>query len=101
MAQDHSPVGAHVSTTPTMAGQGTPSHYRLTRKLRGMGSDLSAHHLGLPGSSGLSGGGTSGGFSRESLHGSKEKLMANNHQNHMHSPMMRETTPVFSIKEGE
>ncbi|GJJ77357.1 SWI/SNF-related matrix-associated actin-dependent regulator of chromatin subfamily B member 1 [Entomortierella parvispora] len=101
MAQDHSPLGANISAAATMAGQGTPSHYRLTRKLRGTGSDLSAHHLGLPGASNLGGGGMAGGFSRESLHGSKEKLMANSHQNHMHSPMMRETTPVYSIKEGE
>ena len=121
LGQDHSyshlPVGPNGSGTMNnhMAIQGPASHHRLPRKLRGTGSDLSAHHLSFPGNvtgggigvgggggggMGINGGGPSVSFSRDLHHGSKEKLMASSQNQHMHSPM-RETTPVFTSKEGE
>ncbi|KAG0044213.1 SWI/SNF chromatin-remodeling complex subunit [Gryganskiella cystojenkinii] len=112
-SHSNSPVGLNSSATMNnhMAGQGTASHYRLTRKLRGAGSDVSVHHLGMPGNAGgggvggalgigLGGAGPSVSFVRDSHHGSKEKLMASSQNQHMHSPM-RETTPVFASKDGE
>ncbi|KAF8926329.1 SWI/SNF chromatin-remodeling complex subunit [Dissophora ornata] len=93
MAHDHMPVSSLAAPALSLAGQGASSHHRMTRKLRG--SDLSIHHLGPP----VSGGGTVP-HSRDSLHGSKDKLMAGGREFHGHSPM-RETTPVLNSKEGE
>ncbi|ORZ23898.1 hypothetical protein BCR41DRAFT_302385 [Lobosporangium transversale] len=95
MAHDHLPVGLATAPASSLAGQGLPSHYRVTRKLRGSGSDLSVHHLGVPGS-----GGIMQSYSRDSLHGSKDKLTGGSREQLIHSPM-RETTPVQSSKEGE
>ncbi|KAF9993762.1 SWI/SNF chromatin-remodeling complex subunit [Entomortierella chlamydospora] len=95
MTHDYSPVGSLVVPVPSLAGQGTISHHRMTRKLRGTGSDLSIHHLGLPGT-----GVMSSPHSRDSLLGSRDKLSSGGRDHHTHSPM-RETTPVQSSKEGE
>ncbi|KAG0365906.1 SWI/SNF chromatin-remodeling complex subunit [Gamsiella multidivaricata] len=94
MAHDHSPVGSLSAPTSSLAGQGTPAHHhRMTRKLRGSGSDFSIHHLGLPGV-----GSISASHTRESLHGSRDKLGSggSSREHHANSPM-RETTPVQSI----
>ncbi|KAF9343255.1 SWI/SNF chromatin-remodeling complex subunit, partial [Mortierella sp. AD094] len=93
MTHDYSPVGSLVVPVPSLAGQGTLPHHRMTRKLRGSGSDLSVHHLGLPGA-----GIMSSSHSRDLLHGSRDKLSSGGRDHHTHSPM-RETTPVQSSKE--
>ncbi|KAF9108739.1 SWI/SNF chromatin-remodeling complex subunit [Mortierella sp. AM989] len=93
MTHDYSPVGSIVMSVPSLPAQGSLPHHRMTRKLRGSGSDLSVHHLGLPGV-----GAISASYSRDSLHGSRDKLTGGGREYHAHSPM-RETTPVQSSKE--
>ncbi|KAF9435969.1 SWI/SNF chromatin-remodeling complex subunit [Entomortierella beljakovae] len=85
MTHDYSPIGALTAPPPMLTIQGAQTGHRMTRKLRGSGSDLSVHHLGMSSSTGPSG-------SKDYLHGSREKLA--------YSPM-RETTPVQSSREGE
>ncbi|KAF8984455.1 SWI/SNF chromatin-remodeling complex subunit [Entomortierella lignicola] len=95
MTHDYSPTGSVVMPVSSLAGQGTLPHHRMTRKLRGSGSDLSVHHLGLPGT-----GTMISSHSRDSLHGSRDRLSSGGRDHHTHSPM-RETTPIQSNKEGE
>ncbi|KAF9098425.1 SWI/SNF chromatin-remodeling complex subunit [Mortierella sp. GBA35] len=88
MAHDHPAQGPAAAPVPSLAGQAAPSHHRMTRKLRGSGSDLSVHHLGLPAA-----GSGPVAYTREGMYGSRDRLTA-------YSPM-RETTPAQSSRDGE
>lgn len=94
MAHDYSNVSFNVTPQVAPPTQSAVAHHRVTRKLRGSGSDLSVHHPGLPGVSGLS-----SFHSRENLHGSKDKLINASREHHAQSPI-RETTPVQNYKDG-
>ncbi|KAF9178033.1 SWI/SNF chromatin-remodeling complex subunit [Haplosporangium sp. Z 767] len=98
MAHDHSPVGSQVTSAFSLAGQRTPLQHRMTRKLRGSGSDLSVHHVGFAGP-GNSASASASSYSRDSLHGPKDKHIVGSREQHAYSPM-RETTPVQNSKEG-
>lgn len=93
MAHDHPAQGSAAVPAPSLAGQVTPSHHRMTRKLRG--SDLSVHHLGV---SSTGSGPTA--HTREGMYGSRERLTAGGREHHAYSPM-RETTPAQSNRDGE
>ncbi|KAK3831061.1 MAG: hypothetical protein J3R72DRAFT_478712 [Linnemannia gamsii] len=95
MAHDHPAQGSATAPAPSLAGQAMHSHHRMTRKLRGSGSDLSVHHLGAPSASG--GPAT---HTREGMYGSRERLAAGGREHHAYSPM-RETTPAQSNRDGE
>lgn len=94
MAHDYSTVSFNVTPQVVPPSQTAVAHHRVTRKLRGSGSDLSVHHPGLPNAGGLS-----SFHSRESLHGSKDKLISASREQHAQSPI-RETTPVQNYKDG-
>ncbi|KAF9150931.1 SWI/SNF chromatin-remodeling complex subunit [Linnemannia schmuckeri] len=95
MAHDHPAQSSVAAPAPSLAGQATPSHHRMTRKLRGSGSDLSVHHLGVP-----STGNGPAVHTREGMYGSRERLTAGGREHHAYSPM-RETTPAQSNRDGE
>ncbi|KAG0071711.1 SWI/SNF chromatin-remodeling complex subunit [Podila epicladia] len=94
MAHDYSTVSFNVTPQVVPPTQSVVAHHRVTRKLRGSGSDLSVHHPGLAGASGLS-----SFHSRENMHGSKDKLINANREQHAQSPI-RETTPVQNYKDA-
>lgn len=88
MALDHNaPMNSLAVPASSLAGQGSSSHHRITRKLRGTGSDL-IHHSGLPGA-----GNIPLSYPRDSLLGSRDRYSSGGREHHGHSPM-RETTPV-------
>jgi hypothetical protein len=95
MVHDHPAQGSTAVPIPSLAGQVNPSHHRMTRKLRGSGSDLSMHHFGVP----MIGGGP-GVHTREGMYGSRERLVVGGREHHASSPM-RETTPAQSNRDGE
>ncbi|KAF9922357.1 SWI/SNF chromatin-remodeling complex subunit [Linnemannia zychae] len=95
MAHDHPSQGSVMAPIPSFVNQATSSHHRMTRKLRGSGSDLSVHHIGGP----LISGGVAA-HTREGMYGSRERLAAGGREHHAYSPM-RETTPAQSHRDGE